>query len=412
LIELIEILGGSKMKRYRQWMLAGYFIVSIISFTACGIKKHDSSSNSVHNETTESDNAQINESERIDTSENQKTSHLSMDITDNMVIDADIENENVSQSMIYQTSSKEFDVNKVKLLFFPDNEELNISKNGDTSIIESNDGAQLFIGTIDITYSRSENVWDLQNFISQSYYSELDYGTSHEQDLEGIEQEPIVQNVEKNLKDICELGEGEELSLKAGVHVDTDIILKRQEQRKEELETEGSYQRALEYGLFNELDQDWNPKKCYYLCFSVKKNGIPLTSSNEPSINKRDEYAITRSTYLDVIVDENGIQLFKIAGIFDLKETSEAKIMSVQDAASLLKKKYDLEIITDDCVVNKIWLEYLFVNDSSTQEFDEGTLEPYWCFQIKETEELEEGEDISYKAERFNAVTGEDFIYE
>jgi hypothetical protein len=335
-----------------------------------------------------------------------------MDVTDNMVIDADIENENVSQSMLYQTSSKEFDTDKVKQLFFSENEELNVSKNGETTIIESNNGAQLMFGASDITYTSSENMWDLQNFIVQALYSELDYGTSHEQEVEAIEQEPIVQNVEKNLKEICGLGEDEELSLKAGVNVDTDTILKKQEQQKEELENEGAYQSAVECGLFNELDKDWHPNKCYYLSFIIKKNSIPLTNSNEPSISKRDENAVTQKTNLEVIVDENGIQLLYITGVFDLKETSEAKIMSVQDAASLLKQKYELEIITGDCVVDKIWLEYLFVNDASTKEPDEGTLEPYWCFQIKVTDEDEYGEDISYEGERFNAVTGDDFAYE
>lgn len=398
------------MKRYKQWLLAGYFIVSIISFTACGTKKQDSSSNSTHNDTEESYNAKINE--RNDTSEDQETNHLSMDVTDNMIIDADVENENVSQSMIYQTASKEFDVNKVKQLFFPENAEVNVSKNGETTGIVSNDGARLIIRASDITYSRSDNVWDLEAFIMQAHYSELDYGTPHEQELEAIEQEPIVQNVEKNLNEICELGEGEELSLKAGVKVDTDTILKIQEQQKEELENKGVYQSEIESGFLNELDKDWEANECYYLSFILKKNSIPLTNSNEPSISYTSENTFTQETDLEVIVDANGIQLLYITGIFDLKETSKAKILSVQDAALLLKKKYNLEIITGDRVVDKIWLEYLFVSDASTEELDEGTLEPYWCFQIKVTDEDEDGEDVSYIGDRFNAVTGDDFEYE
>ncbi|RDY33218.1 hypothetical protein CG710_001460 [Lachnotalea glycerini] len=406
------ILGGNKLKRYKQWMLAGYLIVSVISFTACGTQEQDSSSNSVQNGTMANDNANINESERTNTSESQKPNHLSMNVTDHMVIDADIENETVEQSMIYQTSPKEFDLDKVKQLFFTDNGELNISKNGQSTIIESTNGALLMMGDGGLTYTISENIWDLEKYIKQAYYSELDYGTPHEQELNAVEQESIVQNVEKNLNEICGLEEGEELSLKAGVSVDTDTILKMQEQQKEYLENEGAYQGEVECGLFNELGKDWEANECYYLSFIIKKNGIPLTNSNEPSISKRDENAITEKTNLEVIVDENGIQLLYITGIFDLKETSEAKIMSVQDAASLLKKKYNLEIITGDCVVDKIWLEYLFVQDSSTQEADEGTLEPYWCFQIKEIEEYEGVEDISYEGERFHAVTGEDFEYE
>lgn len=398
-------LGGNEMQRYKRWIFLGYFILSIISITACGQEKnHDSASNFIQNKT--------NESEIDDISKNQEISHLSINITNNMVIDADIENKLITQSMIYQTSYREFDVDKVKQLLLADKNKLNISKNGKSTIIESSNGELLIIGEGGITYTSSESIWDLQNFILQAYYSELDYGIPHGQELKEIEQESIVQNVEKNLKNICGLTEGEDFSLKSAVKIDRDAIIKKQEQLKEKLKDAGTYQDVVDAGFFYELEKDWNPKKCYYLSFVMKKNDIPLASSNEPSIRKRDENAITELTDLEVIVNENGIQLLYITGIFDLKEISEEKIMSVQESAALLQQKYDLQIITEPHVVNKIWLEYLFVNDPSTLDSSQGTLEPYWCFQIKGTEEYEGIEDVFFKGERFHAVRGEDFVYE
>lgn len=188
--------------------------------------------------------------------------------------------------------------------------------------------------------------------------------------------------------------------------------IKSKEQQIEELKREGAYQSEVECGLFNELDKDWEANECYYLSFAINKNSIPLTNSNEPDLIMRDENSVRETTDLEVIVDADGFQFLYVTGVFDLKETSAANIMSVQDAASLLKEKYDLQIITGDCVVDKIWLEYYFVNDASSEEEYKGTLEPYWCFQIKDTEEDEEGEDISYIGERFNAVTGADYEYE
>ncbi|OYO84958.1 hypothetical protein CG709_14570, partial [Lachnotalea glycerini] len=167
---------------YKQWMLAGYLIVSVISFTACGTQEQDSSSNSVQNGTMANDNANINESERTNTSESQKPNHLSMNVTDHMVIDADIENETVGQSMIYQTLPKEFDLDKVKQLFFSDNGELNISKNGQSTIIESTNGALLMMGDGGLTYTISENIWEEEKERKQTNNPEADNGTPHEQE--------------------------------------------------------------------------------------------------------------------------------------------------------------------------------------------------------------------------------------
>lgn len=393
------------MKGNRQLLLVVYFIVMMFSFTSC---KQEASSNEpyyfVLKETIKNDDIK---NDIKNSSQNLQSNHISVDVVKNMVIDADMENNSLSQTTLYQTTSKKFDVEKLKKLFL-DQKELEISQNEDSTILESENGALLIVRDGSVSYTSRENMWNLHDYIFQAYYQELDYGISHEKELKEIKKAQIVQDTQELLKDICNLKEDEEITLKSGVLINKDTILKKQDQNKNK--KENAYEDSVAVDFFNELDKDWNPKECYYLSFVFKKDKIPLISSNEPPISKNNGNVKTELTNIEVIVDETGIQLLYVTGIFDLKEVSTTKIMSVQEAVSFLQQKYEHKTITDPCVINNIWLEYISVNNSSKEDNGAETLEPYWCFQIKETTKYQDGENISYSADRFHAVTGEDVM--
>ena len=73
-------------------------------------------------------------------------------------------------------------------------------------------------------------------------------------------------------------------------------------------------------------------------------------------------------------------------------------MISIDEAISKLKEKYDVQIVPEKEEINNIRLEYIPLFDVNNSA---GSMEPYWCFYYKDG-----------RTDAFNALTGGDLAYE
>lgn len=86
--------------RKKAGIVGSCLIIIIIGLVTCGVQKN--------NGTT------IDKVQNQQSAGNEKIEHLSMEIVENVEIDADIENSEVEKCIVYKTTGKEFDIDRIK----------------------------------------------------------------------------------------------------------------------------------------------------------------------------------------------------------------------------------------------------------------------------------------------------------
>lgn len=365
----------------------GMFMIGILFFSGCN----------------EKDNVE-NPSEEITAAENNEnhSEHLSYEIADNMRIDADVSqfNENVK---IYEAVAKEFSSDILSKYFFSDLSKVKQNDNPNGTDLTAEDGSALFVGKGTFDYSSGKSIEDIEYLIQGAYMSELDYQNKNDEAIRSLGEHQVVKNALAEIEQLYCPDENEKIEILNGIKIEAKKLLDRQKMEMEKMDL----QDYIDIGKYHEVDETMIPGDSYYLILGVSKNGIPIMGMQEPYVSTADEDAIYENTYIKMVVDPTGIKSIRVAGAYSYVETDDATILSPEEACDTIKKKYDMQILTSENVITKVWLEYVFVPDFKAENmFEKGMLQPYWCFEILD----EAGAEDSY-AERINAVSGGDLSY-
>lgn len=277
--------------------------------------------------------------------------------------------------------------------------EESINPNNGSVWVDTSDGASLSVGDGKIYYRGIDDAWDYYNLISMVYGERLAFSTDNSAELKACMESPYVQSAIEKLEKICSLSNDETLLLWAGILFSENDLMERQQQLINE-EFVSAEQKIIPNGNLGE--------NCYFLRFTLTKDGIPLAGTGEPDISTMSE-SQTMHSYIDIIGTGDSILLLDVAGLFDYSEKDTVAVLSASEATKIFSENFSNIVLPYPAECDRYWLEYLFVSDPNAKSAFTGTLAPYWCFQIRH----DEGENgIFYSAERYNAVTGEDFAYE
>lgn len=318
--------------------------------------------------------------------------HLSMEITENVQINAEIENNQIKNCIIYKTTGKEFDIDIMKEIFWDDTSDLlqeEDEEHGSFRITDAK-GGSLYVEAGRLDYQAKEGMADLLMLVKYCFWDKINNMDADK--LEALSNETIVNNTVAQLSQVYTLEDEEEFCLQKGVKISMTDVIKMHKEMTENLITQWETQK---------LTKKYLGKDAYYLFFTVEKQGIPMASDNEPGFLLAEGNPNVQTTNVEVIVDEKGIEYLAIQGAFALEESKEEDIITAQEAVQYIKNGYVDQVIEESRTFDNVWLEYAFVSAASFEDYNKGTLEPYWVFVDTEN-------DI---AERINAITGDNFRY-
>lgn len=340
--------------------------------------------------------------ENNDDSAGNHTEHLSYEITDNMQINADVSkyDENVK---VYEVTEKEFSVDTLSRRFFSDSSKVNQNDNPNGIDLETEDGSTLFVTKGYFDYFFNHDIEDIKYLIQGTYFSELNYQNKDDEVIKKMGERQVVKDILEDIEQIYNPSEDEKIELLNGVELDAGKLLERQKLEIEKLDL----QYDIDSGRYHKVDETMIPKDCYYLILGISKNEIPILGAQEPYVLTADEDAIYENTYMEVIADATGIKSIRVSGAHSFTEKDTVVILPPKEACNAIQKKYDMQILTSDYEITRVWLEYVFVPDVTAENMlEKGTLQPYWCFEIIDKTDAEN----SY-ADRINAVSGGDLAY-
>ncbi len=319
--------------------------------------------------------------------------HLSIKIAENVEIDAEIENNQIKNCIIYKTTGKEFDIDTMKDIFWNDTSDViqeEGEQNGSFQIMDTA-GGSLFAEAGRLDFQAKEGMADLLMLVKYCFWNKINNMDAEK--LQALSNETTVRNAVEQLSRVYLLEDEEEFCLQKGVKISMTDVIKKQKEMTENLITQWETQK---------LSKKYLGEEAYYLAFTVEKRGIPMASGNEPGFLLVEENPNVQTTNVETIVDETGIKYLSIRGAFALEEEKEETILSAQQAVQYIKREYDNQVIGENRTFDNVWLEYAFVSSASFEDYNKGTLEPYWVFVDSEN-------DI---AERINAITGDNFRYQ
>lgn len=328
-----------------------------------------------------------------------KTIKLDFEIADNISIDAEIETADQGGLITYSVEAKEFIFEQVAQALNVETVDMTEQYNPNGRYVEMSNGEVLFVkndGGID--YIDSQETENILYLIQTAYASELDQGNNNIS-TKVFENESQINTLEDKINQMCGFSENEKIQLLAGVQVENDVLL---EQQQKEFDL-GILQYDIEIGKYQELEGAVVSDKCYYLIFGCTIDDIPVLGMQEPAIRSADDNAIIRVTSARVLIDNGRIRSMELDGMFNIKADDKTQLKSIEEICDILKKKYEIEIITAPRIIRKAYLEYVFVHDNSSADLSKGKLVPYWCFEVQMDDHI--------YAERINAITGGDFAY-
>lgn len=371
--------GGLKNLRKKAGIVGSCLIIIIIGLVTCGVQKN--------NGTT------IDKVQNQQSAGNEKIEHLSMEIVENVEIDADIENSEVEKCIVYKTTGKEFDIDRIKKVLCNDITDLTeeVDEKKASVEIEDTEGGNLCASPDRLDYEAKDGMADLMILVKYCYWDKIDK-TDAAQAQEFLE-EATVKNAVEKLNEIYSLEDEQEFYLQKAVKISMTDIIKKRKKMTGDIVTEAETR---------EFTKDFLTKDAYFLSFTVKNKGIPMASNREPELQTGKESSDIQITNVEVIADKKGLEYLSIQGAFELEEDREENIITAQEAVQYIKSKYDNQVIEEKRTFDKIWLEYIFVSETSIEDYKKGTLEPYWIFVDSKND----------AAERINAITGDNFGYE
>ncbi|WP_400243115.1 hypothetical protein AB3U99_18710 [Niallia sp. JL1B1071] len=326
-------------------------------------------------------------------------------IEDNLVIKARVvgfDNTNLKRSSI---SLKEFDEDKVKDTFLVNNK-----------IVETNEVQNAFFPEyIDKYYDLSDDsslsielgsvTYRTPFYMNREYDSVISDTTYFVRDdlenvfkatsLEHISKEDAINQVKQTAEKlgIKQLGNPQVIA----------FDLKTLEQEWEDYETkDGSHPRHWE-----------KDDEAYAVIFPISYENINITNKGYFSLNSSSGIPVIGSRILG-IVNKGGLIYMTANGIYDIGETVKEKIkpISIENALTKLKDKYENTLLTDLVTISKISLEYVpVIAENKGIEYE---LVPCWVFTANQEITVTDSKGTSQSSSEFsiifNAETGEEIL--
>lgn len=331
--------------------------------------------------------------------------HIKAKVIDNFSIDADVPDCNIEKCSAYDASAQAIDAEAAAdlLLGGKNVAEHNKNENNGAEWFYTSDGAKLMLTNISATYTRSEDMWNYYNLITSVYADKLSFYIDHRDNLNECENSDMVQQTTESIKNLCTFSDGQAITLSSAVKVSHEELMIAQTKMIDDGTLLDDIRTGNSTAVYESLGED-----CFFLQYEISSDGIPYAGICEPDVAAADGVNVLQSA-IEVIVSEKGVLFFYAQGLFNTDAPDTVSLISVNDAAEIVATQYENIILPYECVCDKIWLEYMFVQTPGS-EYDSmtGTLQPYWCFQIRQEDE----DGVQYSAERINAVTGENFLYE
>ena len=367
-----------------------YLILSIIaiSLLLSGCNKLETENNSTIN---------ITEIKDIKTIE-KDTDYLCEEITDNMKIDIELPNIQPQLGKIYEVSGRKFDLKNIAQILNIDLTDASYYINERTGIeyFESDEGWEISGGKGNFEYYKSEDMYEVVDTIKMAYEEELkDFS---KQNMAELENDESVIFAQRAIEDIYKPKKNESIVIAKAMKISKEKLQEYQERLVKDGVIVGTGKSDMHF-VFDNLAYD----NTYYLSFGITIDGIKEADQQDKyGFMLADMDTNTSCLTIDMLVEHNRVIFLYICDAFDKNELSENALISVQDAISVLKDKYELEIIPEKQLISEVYLEYVFIDDAKSNDEYEGKLIPYWCF----------NNTTSQCSDRINAITGDDFQYE
>ena len=327
------------------------------------------------------------ESQAIQQQENRR---LFLELDENNRIDAEIPALSRMELAVYHLSMPDLTPEQLFGVFLPENSE-GISRNSECSpgtlTYKKDSGAELHI---DPFYSQLSFTADPEAAYSSGQESETAsllyyYSQAHPQaPAKDLSFMTAVQMQETAKRIVTRLGVGYEPEISCVVTLSGQEILDFQH----EMYQDPSYtEMGSPYHLTEAEDA------CYLeIVFSI--DGSPIYRPGEQMVSFTDGVMPPCPVSASLFMTEEGIRHFNMMYACTAEPAQVYKIISPEEAAQTIKKKYEQQIHFGEIIFDTVYLEYMPV-----PKRDGYVLQPYWCF------------DSPDYAERINAITGEDISY-
>ena len=368
--------------RKKAGIIGSCVIITIAGVVACGVQEKGNTGEALGQLQDEQSAMEDGKSEN----------HLSMKIAENVEINAEIENYEIKNCIVYKTTGKEFDLHTMKEIFWNDTPDLiqeENEQNGSFQITDT-EGGSLYAEAGRLDYQAKEGMADLLMLVKYCFWNKINNKDARE--LEALSDQTTVSNAVAQLSRIYMLEDEEEFCLQKGVKISMTDVIKKQKEMMQNLITRRETQK---------LTKKYLGKEAYYLSFTVEKRGIPIVSGDDSGFCCAEGGSNAQSTSVEIIADEAGIQYLSIRRALALEESKEENIITAREAVQCMRNGYDNYSIKESRTFDNVWLEYAFVPEASFEDYNKGKLEPYWVFADSEND----------TAERINAITGDNFRY-
>lgn len=330
---------------------------------------------------------------------------INAEVSENFRFDASVADGELSECKKYnaETSAINADAAVKMLIGGRSVIEHNRNENNGAEWFNTSDGAQLMITNLGTTYTGNGEMWNYYNLITNVYSKDLDFSVDHSNIIDEYSKVGIVRQTTEDIEQLLNLSDEQTLTLITAVKVNHEELIKAQDK----MIADDALPDDIRSGESTAVNKSLG-EECYFLQYGITIDSIPIAGICEADISAADGVDTIQSA-VEVIVSEHGIEFLYTQGKLKIDANGSVNIISANEAIEIIAEQYSNLVLPCECICDRIWLEYMFVQEPGS-EYDAmtGMLCPYWCFQIRQTNK----DGVHYTAERINAVTGENFLYE
>lgn len=339
------------------------------------------------------------EGQLVAVNEGVSDNRIQEEIMDNFYIDSEFRNE-YETLCTYNTLQKEFDLEKVEDLLWPEKGEtqayMETYDGGAISLIWNGETVGLNKGTMRyFKDDRALAIKEILEFAKIENLLERKESGSHSQE----------EAIEKANKFLEELQLGTEFRLQEIYEINSQELSNLQEILKQNPD----YQYFYDIGKLTEIQFD-ESDTVYCLNYHFYLDNIPVYSSDVPGIEMMggiDAPPVADAMEATFIISQNSFYYITLTGVVEneLNMSEQSNVISDNEIKEALIRIYGDVILTDTYTVTEIEMEYIPVR--SAIELEKIEFVPVWRCEYHVGEAVWEGYEVFEHAVRIHALTGE-----